>query len=329
MLNELNKIPGINLSSLGNDMPSSFGWWTTILKYQNGKKDIQTVVELKAGDTNYLKLFQIHLLAGRYLQPSDTTKEILINENCMHFLGFQNPPDVIGKMVKLDDKMVPVVGVMKDFHAHPLSYKIAPMVFCQNIGNCQEVIVSLKPEQKGFNSNSKGEDDKENNWKESIAKIKIAFNKTYPQDNFDYSFFDESIAKAYGDQQNISSLLKWATGLTVFISCLGLLGLVIYTTNHRVKEIGVRKVLGASVAQIVSILSKDFIKLVAIAFVVATPLAWWALHKWLDDFAFRTEISWWVFAISGLGMIVIALITLSVQTIRAAMANPVTSLRSE
>ncbi len=329
LLNELNKIPGINLSSLGNDMPSSFGWWTTILKYQNGKKDIQTVVELKAGDTNYLKLFQIHLLAGRYLQPSDTTKEILINENCMHFLGFQNPPDVIGKMVKLDDKMVPVVGVMKDFHAHPLSYKIAPMVFCQNIGNCQEVIVSLKPEQKGFNSNSKGEDDKENNWKESIAKIKIAFNKTYPQDNFDYSFFDESIAKAYGDQQNISSLLKWATGLTVFISCLGLLGLVIYTTNHRVKEIGVRKVLGASVAQIVSILSKDFIKLVAIAFVVATPLAWWALHKWLDDFAFRTEISWWVFAVSGLGMIVIALITLSVQTIRAAMANPVTSLRSE
>ncbi len=162
-----------------------------------------------------------------------------------------------------------------------------------------------------------------------IAKIKTAFIKTYPQENFDYTFFDESIARAYGDQQNISSLLKWATGLTVFISCLGLLGLVIYTTNHRVKEIGVRKVLGASVAQIVSILSKDFIKLVAIAFVVATPLAWWALHKWLDDFAFKTEISWWVFVVSGLGMIVIALITLSVQTIRAAMANPVNSLRSE
>jgi putative ABC transport system permease protein len=107
------------------------------------------------------------------------------------------------------------------------------------------------------------------------------------------------------------------------------LGLVIYTTNHRVKEIGVRKVLGASVTQIVSILSKDFIKLVAIAFVVATPIAWWALHKWLDDFAFKTEISWWVFVVSGLGMIVIALITLSVQTIRAAMANPVNSLRSE
>ncbi len=190
------------------------------------------------------------------------------------------------------------------------------------------MIVSLKPEQtKGYNSDRKAAGiDKENNWKEVIAKIKNAFIKTYPQENFDYAFFDESIAKAYGDQQNISSLLKWATGLTVFISCLGLLGLVIYTTNHRVKEIGVRKVLGASVAQIVSILSKDFIKLVAIAFVVATPLAWWALNKWLDDFAFRTEISWWVFAVSGLGMIAIALITLSVQTIRAAMANPVIAL---
>ncbi len=248
----------------------------------------------------------------------------------MHFLGFQNPRDVIGKMVKLDDKMVPVVGVMKDFNAHPLSYKIAPLVFCQNIDNSREIIVALKPENpKDFTFAGATGTGKENNWKEVIAKMKIAFNKTYPQENFDYAFFDESIARAYGDQQNISSLLKWATGLTVFISCMGLLGLVIYTTNHRVKEIGVRKVLGASVTQIVSILSKDFIKLVAIAFVVATPLAWWALHKWLDDFAFKTEISWWVFLVSGLGMIAIALITLSVQTIRAAMANPVTSLRSE
>jgi putative ABC transport system permease protein len=330
LLNELKKIPGINLSSLGNDVPSSFGWWTTILEYQNGKKEIQTQIELKAGDTNYLKLFQIPLLAGRYLQSSDTTKEILINENCMHFLGFQNPQDVIGKMVKLDDKMVPVVGVMKDFHAHPLNFKIAPLAFCQKIDNCREMIVALKPENlKYFTSAGATGIRKENDWKEVIAKIKDAFSKTYPQENFDYAFFDESIAGAYGSQQNISSLLKWATGLTVFISCLGLLGLVIYTTNHRVKEIGVRKVLGASVAQIVSILSKDFIKLVAIAFIVATPLAWWALNKWLDDFAFRTEISWWVFAVSGLGMIAIALITLSVQTIRAAMANPVNSLRSE
>ncbi len=125
------------------------------------------------------------------------------------------------------------------------------------------------------------------------------------------------------------NLLKWATGLAIFISCMGLLGLVMYTTNLRTKEIGVRKVLGASVGQIVSILSKDFVKLVLIASLVAIPLSWWAMNKWLKNFAYKTPVSWWVFAVSITGMIMIALITLSIQTIRAASANPVDSLRTE
>jgi putative ABC transport system permease protein len=248
----------------------------------------------------------------------------------LHFLGFQNPSDVIGKMVKLDDKMVPVVGVMKDFHAHPLSYKIAPMVFCQNIGNSHEMIVSLKPEQtKGYDDNGKAEINKENNWKEVIAKIKTAFIKTYPQENFDYTFFDESITKAYGEQQNISSLLKWATGLTVFISCLGLLGLVIYTTNHRVKEIGVRKVLGASVFNVWKMLSKDFVILLLISLAIVTPTAYYFMQNWLLNYQYRTGISWWIFATSGFGALVITLLTVSYQSIKAALANPVKSLRSE
>jgi len=124
-------------------------------------------------------------------------------------------------------------------------------------------------------------------------------------------------------------LLNWCTGLAIFISCLGLFGLVIYITTQRTKEIGVRKVLGASVTQIVSLLSKDFIGLVIIAFVIATPLAWWAMHKWLEDFAYRTTINWWIFGLSGSFMILIALLTLSIQTIRSAIANPVKSLRTE
>ena len=123
--------------------------------------------------------------------------------------------------------------------------------------------------------------------------------------------------------------MEWATGLTIFISCMGLLGLVIYTTNQRVKEIGVRKILGASVGNIVSLLSKDFLTLVAIAFVIATPLAWWAAHEWLNNFAYRTIINWWLFPLSGVGMIIIALVTLSFQTFRAASGNPVKSLRTE
>lgn len=124
-------------------------------------------------------------------------------------------------------------------------------------------------------------------------------------------------------------MLNWSAGLAVFISCLGLLGLVIYTTSQRTKEIGVRKVLGASVTQIVSLLSKDFMQLVALAFVIATPLAWWAMYKWLEDFAYRTTLSWWIFGISGIAMLMIALLTLSIQTIRSAVANPVKSLRTE
>jgi predicted lysophospholipase L1 biosynthesis ABC-type transport system permease subunit len=151
----------------------------------------------------------------------------------------------------------------------------------------------------------------------------------YPGEEFNYEFLDDSIANAYGDVQHTSTLLQWATGLTILISCLGLLGLVIYTTTYRTKEIGIRKVLGASATQIMALLSGDFIKLVVIAFLIATPLAWWAIHRWLDDFVFRTQASWWVFMASGIGMIVIALITLSVQTFRAAMANPAKSLTAE
>jgi ABC-type antimicrobial peptide transport system permease subunit len=155
------------------------------------------------------------------------------------------------------------------------------------------------------------------------------FKKIYPEEDFHYAFVDESIADFYKSEQDISRLLTWSTGLAIFISCMGLLGLAIYTTNQRTKEIGVRKVLGASVTQIVSILSKEFIRLVGIASLIAIPLSWWAMHKWLENFAYKTTLSWWVFLLGTLVMMVIALITLSIQTIRAAKANPVESLRTE
>jgi putative ABC transport system permease protein len=166
-------------------------------------------------------------------------------------------------------------------------------------------------------------------WKNAIAKMEEDWKEVYPDFDFNYSFFDKTIEGFYKSEQNISRLLIWATGLAIFISCLGMLGLVIYTTTQRTKEIGVRKVLGASVSQIVSLLSKDFLLLVVLAFVIAAPLAWWAMNEWLTDFAYRTTISWWVFIMAGLIMVLMALFTLSIQTIRAAIANPVKSLRTE
>ena len=153
--------------------------------------------------------------------------------------------------------------------------------------------------------------------------------KYNPEEEFEYHFFDEDIARYYKAEQDISVLLKWATGISVFISCLGLLGLVIYTTTQRTKEIGVRKVLGASVIQIVAMISKDFILLVILAFLIAAPVAGIFMHKWLGNFAYRTPIDWWIFFLGGSLMLLIALLTLAFQTIKAAITNPVKSLRTE
>jgi putative ABC transport system permease protein len=333
LLNELKKIPGISLASLANDVPSSWGWWTSMLEYKEGNKDLQNDVELKSGDANYLKLFHIPLVVGRDLLPSDTVKEILINETYLQALGFRHPEDAIGKTIHWNDKLVPIVGIIRDFHAHPLYYKIAPMAFFHSAKDCSDLIISLQtqsPSLAGAGSTAgPGTAIQRNDWKGTISKMEQIFKKTYPEEEFNYAFFDESIASSYSREQNISHLLEWATGLTIFISCLGLLGLVMHTIHHRTREIGVRKVLGASIAQIVTLLSKDYVKLVGIAFIIASPLTWWAIYEWLDNFALRTSMSWWVFILGGLGMIAIALGTLSVQTIRAAMANPVNSLRTE
>src|SRR5450432_3756912 len=168
-----------------------------------------------------------------------------------------------------------------------------------------------------------------NNWKAVISKIEKAFKEIYPQEEFELGFLDQDIAKYYTAEQNISHLLIWATGLTIFISALGLLGLVIYITNQRTKEIGIRKVIGATVTQLVYLLTKDFLTLVAYAFIIAIPVAWWGTNKWLDNFAYKTTLSWWVFLAGGVTMLLMALIILSIRTIKAATENPVKSLRMD
>jgi hypothetical protein len=252
------------------------------------------------------------------LLPSDTAKELIINETCLHLFGFNHPSEALGKILKWNDKYTPVVGVIRDFHTHPLNEEVKPMAYIFEAGQNRQIIAALHPRTVD------GDD-----WKKTIAGMEKVYKNAYPGEEFSYAFLDESIKDFYQGEQNISRLMKWATGLTVFISCLGLLGLVIYTTHQRTKEIGVRKILGASVTQIVSILSADFLKLVCLGFVLATPAAWWAVHNWLQDFAFRTTISWWIFFISGLVMLLIAFVTLSIQVIRSATANPVESLRVE
>jgi hypothetical protein len=310
---DIKKMPGIELVSVGNDAPSSSSWSVRNMKFIDGKKEIQTDVRIKSGDTNYLKLYHINILAGRNVGASDTTREWLVNQTYMHILGFQKPSEIINKQIN----GIPVVGVVADFNQESLHTPVKPLAFSTDMNNSFSLHIELKPQLIA------------GAWKASIAEVEKAFRNYFPEEDFDYAFVDESIAKFYKSEQDVSHLLQWATGLAVFISCMGLLGLVMFTTNQRVKEIGIRKVLGASVGHIVSILSRDFLRLVLFASLIAIPLSWWAMNKWLEDFAYKTDLSWWVFALSTLIMMGIAVITLSIQIVRAANANPVESLRSE
>ena len=183
--------------------------------------------------------------------------------------------------------------------------------------------------QRTFNIQLQPQDENGSRWQTTISKISKAWKEMYPEDDFEINFLDESIAKYYEAEQHISSLLMWASGLSIFISCLGLLGLIIYITNQRTKEIGIRKVIGASVSQIISLLSKDFLQLISIAFVIAVPIAWYSGHKWLESFAYRTDMTWWIFLSGGLAMIIVSLMILVLRTFKVATANPVKSLRTE
>jgi putative ABC transport system permease protein len=321
MANKLRSLPGVAMVSVGFEPPSSDGTNSTNIVYKDGKKDITTSVELKFADENYIKLYHIKILAGRNIMVSDTGSGFIINEKYARILGFTNPNDAIGKVFSSNGKNSRIVGVVADFYTHSLQSPISPVaIYSAGNGNFYNGVIhiALEPETTGG-----GE------WQKTMAAMGKIWKEMYPDDDPNYRFYDKSIEQFYGQEKQTSTLLSWATGLSILISCLGLLGLAIYTTGQRTKEIGVRKVLGASVAQIVTLLSGELVLLILLAFVIVTPLALWAMNKWMDNYADKTTISWWIFAASGAGMLLTAFITSSFQTIKAAIVNPVNSLRSE
>lgn len=317
LLEKIKTIPGIEKISLAGSAPASGNTSTTSMKYSEGKKVVETMVEVKYADTAYFDLYQMKLLAGRNLEQSDTTKEFVINNTYAKMLGFSKPEEAIGHYIDMNFK-VPIVGVIADFHTKSTHLAIKPLAYSSQAKRGFTFHLALKP--RGTDADA---------WKNTMARVERFYKELYPEDDFKFDFYDQSIANFYKAEQDVSRLLTWASGLCVFISCLGLLGLVIYITNTRTKEIGVRKVLGATVAQLVTLLSKDFVILVLIAFFITLPLAWWFMHGWLQDFVYRTSLSWWIFGVTGAGMILVAVLILSARTIRSAMDNPVRSLRTE
>lgn len=282
-------------------------------------EDYNTVFYTMSSDANFLQTMGVELKEGRdidvYKHPSDSMA-ILLNETAVKRMGLKDPLNAeIHRNIEEDNPQTwHVVGVVKDFILNSPYEEVEPMMIFGPASWFRYIHIRLNAH---------------NDMLANIDRMKKIFEKYNPNYPFDYQFADEAYTRKFAKQQQVASLTSVFSGLAILIACLGLLGLVAYTTQQRSKEIGIRKVLGASVSGIVRLLSKDFIVLVLIAIVIASPIAWWAMNSWLDDFAYRIEIQWWMFVLAGLAALAIALITVSSQAIKAAIANPVDSLRDE
>jgi putative ABC transport system permease protein len=285
-----------------------------------GGKNIPTKIELKyiTTDHDFMSTYGIKLAAGRNFSRdfiSDTANYV-INETAVKELGWKTPQNAIGKDLTYGGTKGKIIGVVQDFHFESLHQNIIPILFF------------LPSPTSGYYNNISIKING-NNVQSAISTIRDTWHQYVPNVPFDYTFLDERFQKLYEAEQQQSQLFTIFSFLAIFIACLGLFGLSAFTISQRVKEIGVRKVLGASVPQIVIELSKDFLKLVLFSTVVAWPVAWLLMHRWLLDFAFKIDLSWWVFAAAGIIAFIIAFATISLQTIKAANVNPVKSLRSE
>jgi putative ABC transport system permease protein len=284
------------------------------VKFENQEMS-KFAVRSRIADENYLDTYQIKLVTGRKPIACDTVREILVNEKLVKDLGLKTPDEVINKRLLLGDsgQTGVIVGVVVDFNNTDLYAKIEPTVIFSLMNRYKQAAIKLN----AFDS------------EKTIQDISKTWENLFPNEFMEYSFYDQELAQFYEREDLIRNLTISFALLSIFISCLGLFGLVSFTITQRIKEIGIRKVLGASVNQIVGLLSKEFMKVVLISFIIAIPMAWWAMDKWLQDFAYRIEISWWIFALAGGFSLLITLLTVSYQAIKAAIANPVKSLRTE
>ena len=299
--------------SFTTDAPSSDNNWSSNFAF-NHQSDEKYQVALKFGDEDYLKTFGLQLLAGAPYSKSDTMKDVLINETLAGKLGLKNPRDAVGKDIRVGGgewKMIS--GVIKDFKTNSLRENIRPMLIAENKGTYSVAAIKLKS----------------SNLAATQASIQADWNEVFPEYAYAGRFLDENIDRFYQQENQLSLLYKIFAGLALLISSLGLYGLVSFMAVQKTKEVGVRKVLGASVGNIVYLFSKEFTLLIILAFAISAPIAYWMMHHWLQDFVYRINLGFGVFILAMVISIVIAWATVGYQAIKAALANPIKSLRSE
>ena len=310
----LSQIPGILSASLCAEAPASLFTNSYSFYFGNKTEKEPFTIATKFADTGFLKTFGIQLVAGRPYFPSDTLRELLVNETTVKKLGSRSPADVLGKTISFyDGKKYPIVGVVKDFNSRSLHVGITPMIIASN-GEAYEWI-AVRIDRSRMTT--------------TLEQVQKTFAGIYPTYIYDQVFLDERIEKFYGNEAITSQLFKIFSFLAIFISCLGLYGLVSFMVVQKTKEVGVRKVLGASVQSIIYLFSKEFTILIGVAFLIAAPVGYYLMNKWLGGFYYHTGMSWEIFIIVLLISVIIAWITVGYKAVKAAIANPAKSLRTE
>jgi len=304
-------IPGVEETIIQGHAPAGAPTIENPMQLDN-RADKTLEVNILGGDRQLIPFYHMHLLAGRNLLPGDSLKEFIINDTYRKFLGFSRPADALGHSITWLGKTHPIVGVVADFHTNSLHSAIPSLVIARiaNLDNSVGLRIALGNHQ-------------------TLPRLETLWKSLIPDQPFAYTFLDDSIARLYTKDRQLSWLVGISTAITIFVSCIGLLGLILFIVERKRKEISIRKVLGAGVADIVFLLNKEFMVLVGIALAIASPIAFLGMHHWLQNFAYRVTVSWWIFILAGLITLAISLLTISLRVIRAALINPTDNLRSE
>ncbi|RCR71414.1 ABC transporter permease [Larkinella punicea] len=316
--------PAVKNVSFSSGTPLTENHYGTDFRLKSESEQMKRQAEFKVVDLNYQSLFGLQLVSGRWFTTSNIVPNgqpfngFVVNETMVKMLGL-TPETAIGQTVVINEGEAPILGVVKNFHNRSLQNVIEPCVMlCWNTGFYGQIHLQLIPHTGN-----------EPNLRQALQAIEQTWKQIFPDDVYRYTFLDEDLARNYLIEQLVFDAFRIFAAISIFISCLGLFGLITFAANQRTKEIGVRKVLGASVGNIVGLLSTDFLKLVLVSILIATPIAWYGMNQWLQDFAYKIDVEWWMFALAGFAAVAIAFATVSFQSIKAALMNPVKSLRSE
>jgi putative ABC transport system permease protein len=311
---KLTDINGVEQVSLSSNVPAGEDANWTMFTYENAAKPVDFYSIIKMADEQYIPTYKLQLAAGRNVSQSDTIREFLVNEAVTQKLGIANPKDALNKQIALGKfARGRIVGVLKNYHNRSFKDDYAPLLITTFKKDYQITNIKLNTV----------------NMEGSLKGIEKLWNEVYPDYAFEYQFLDERVAGFYKQESQLASIYQCFAIVAILLSCLGLYGLASFMAVQRIKEVGIRKVLGSSVSGIVYLFSKEFVVMIVIGFAIASPITWYLMNKWLQDYIYRIQMHWSIFLLAGVIAISIALATVSYQLIKAALVNPVKSLRSE